>query len=164
MAPQPSSSLVLRTPPVLPAAALTDALGSDLVTREALSRINPYQPNLSGAWLLQRAMAPPLGTPPPPPAFINDLLSSNFAAMQVRAAAALVGHSAVQPSRATAQSNLQGVLGASKQVLRDMSAFGSPALLPRWLLQEAAWPNSLLLHGRVAQPSPAPLRSAPPKA
>lgn len=62
--------------------ALQDALAADLLTKESLSRINPYQPNLSGAWLLQRAMAPPLGTAPPPPGFINALLSSNFNAMQ----------------------------------------------------------------------------------
>ena len=39
------------------------------------------QPNLSGAWLFQRAMSARVGSNPNPN-FINDLLSTNFGAMQ----------------------------------------------------------------------------------
>ncbi|CAI5932415.1 unnamed protein product [Closterium sp. NIES-64] len=60
---------------------LVDALSADLLTRDALASINPYQPNLSGAWLLQRAMSARVGSTPPPD-FINTLLATNFACMQ----------------------------------------------------------------------------------
>ncbi|CAI5536222.1 unnamed protein product [Closterium sp. Naga37s-1] len=60
---------------------LVEALSADLLTRDALASINPYQPNLSGAWLLQRAMSARVGSSPPPD-FINTLLATNFAAMQ----------------------------------------------------------------------------------
>ncbi|CAI5474698.1 unnamed protein product [Closterium sp. Yama58-4] len=60
---------------------LVEALNADLLTRDALASINPYQPNLSGAWLLQRAMSARVGSTPPPD-FINTLLATNFACMQ----------------------------------------------------------------------------------
>ncbi|GJP54272.1 hypothetical protein CLOM_g13381 [Closterium sp. NIES-68] len=60
---------------------LVDALDGDLLSRNALACINPYQPNLSGAWLLQRAMSARVGSSPPPD-FINNLLATNFACMQ----------------------------------------------------------------------------------
>lgn len=37
-------------------AALHDALSSDAVTASDLSLVNPYNPGLSSAWMLQRAM------------------------------------------------------------------------------------------------------------
>eukprot|EP00897_Mesotaenium_endlicherianum_P002101 jgi/Mesen1/1919/ME000144S01047 len=61
--------------------SLNDALQADLLSKRHLSLVNPYQPNLSGAWLLQRAMSARVHSSPPPH-FINDLLSTNFGAMQ----------------------------------------------------------------------------------
>lgn len=62
-------------------AAVGDALDADLLGREQLSLINAYQPNLRGAWLLQKAMSARVGSEPPPQ-FINELLATNFAAME----------------------------------------------------------------------------------
>ncbi|KAL2631927.1 hypothetical protein R1flu_016613 [Riccia fluitans] len=60
---------------------LVDALQDDILEKENLSLLNPYMPNLSGAWLLQRAMSVPVGADPPPE-FINELLSTNFSCME----------------------------------------------------------------------------------
>ncbi|BFI33798.1 hypothetical protein MPTK2_4g18450 [Marchantia polymorpha subsp. ruderalis] len=60
---------------------LTDALKGDILEKDNLSLLNPYMPNLSGAWLLQRAMSVPPGGSPPPD-FINELLSTNFTCME----------------------------------------------------------------------------------
>ncbi|KAG6557903.1 hypothetical protein Mapa_000081 [Marchantia paleacea] len=60
---------------------LTDALEGDILEKDNLSLLNPYMPNLSGAWLLQRAMSVPPGGSPPPD-FINELLSTNFTCME----------------------------------------------------------------------------------
>lgn len=49
--------------------------------RASLGRINAYNPGLSGAWMLQRAMSVRPGHPPAAD-FINRLLGQNFAAMQ----------------------------------------------------------------------------------
>jgi len=62
-------------------AGISDALDSNLLTSDSLSLINAYQPNLSSAWLLQKAMSVRPGSEPDPN-FINALLSTNFAAMQ----------------------------------------------------------------------------------
>ena len=47
----------------------------------SLGRINAYNPGLSGAWMLQRAMSVRPGAPPAAD-FINRLLGQNFAAME----------------------------------------------------------------------------------
>ncbi|KAL3689895.1 hypothetical protein R1sor_016204 [Riccia sorocarpa] len=60
---------------------LVDALEGDMLEKESLSLLNPYMPNLSGAWLLQRSMSVPVGANPPPD-FINELLSINFTSMK----------------------------------------------------------------------------------
>lgn len=44
-------------------------------------QVNAYNPGLSGAWMLQRAMSVRPGERPDPD-FINSLLAKNFAAMQ----------------------------------------------------------------------------------
>ncbi|CAM6124484.1 unnamed protein product [Calypogeia fissa] len=60
---------------------LVDALEGNCLDTKSLSLLNPYMPNLSGAWLLQRAMSVPPGGNPPP-GFINELLSTNFQSME----------------------------------------------------------------------------------
>jgi lycopene cyclase CruP len=54
--------------------------------RDSLSKINAYNPGLSSAWMLQRAMSVPSfdsdsGATAPDPDFVNRLLGKNFAAM-----------------------------------------------------------------------------------
>eukprot|EP00271_Cylindrocystis_brebissonii_P005231 TRINITY_DN17188_c0_g1_i1.p1 TRINITY_DN17188_c0_g1~~TRINITY_DN17188_c0_g1_i1.p1 ORF type:complete len:622 (+),score=96.60 TRINITY_DN17188_c0_g1_i1:241-1866(+) len=61
--------------------ALCEALEVGALGANQLSLVNPYQPNLSGAWLLQRAMSAQVGSNPSPD-FINNLLATNFAAME----------------------------------------------------------------------------------
>ncbi|GAQ77784.1 Hypothetical protein KFL_000030600 [Klebsormidium nitens] len=60
---------------------ISDALDADLLKKRDLALLNPYQPNLSGAWLLQKSMSYEVGSNPPPN-FINELLSVNFGCMQ----------------------------------------------------------------------------------
>jgi lycopene cyclase CruP len=63
--------------------ALDDALRADALGREDLGRVSPYNPALSAAWMLQRAMtaarAPGEAAPPD---LINKMLGGNFAAME----------------------------------------------------------------------------------
>ena len=60
----------------------------DALDKEALAAINGYNPGLSGAWMLQRAMSIQVGQKTDP-AFINKLLSKNFAAMKRQGPATL---------------------------------------------------------------------------
>ena len=58
-----------------------EALACELTDKRSLGLINPYQPNLSAAWLFQRAMSVPVGKRPDP-GFVNALLSANFRSME----------------------------------------------------------------------------------
>ena len=63
--------------------AVAEALACEALSASDLALINScYSPNLSGAWMLQRAMAARPERPPPYPDFVPDLLSANFAAME----------------------------------------------------------------------------------
>ncbi len=53
----------------------------DALDKQSLARVNAYNPGLSGAWMLQRAMSVRPGETPDPQ-FINTLLAKNFAVMQ----------------------------------------------------------------------------------
>lgn len=53
----------------------------DALDMDSLGCINAYNPGLSGAWMLQRAMSVRPGHAPAPN-FINRLLGQNFAAME----------------------------------------------------------------------------------
>lgn len=58
-----------------------EAITANLLDSYSLSLLNPYMPNLSAAWLFQKAMsAQPYENVSPD--FINDLLSANFKCMQ----------------------------------------------------------------------------------
>ncbi|MDY6936491.1 MAG: FAD-binding oxidoreductase [Cyanobacteriota bacterium] len=57
-----------------------DALHCDLLERDALALLQPYQPNLSVTWLFQQTMSVGINQKLPPNA-INDLLSAVFEAM-----------------------------------------------------------------------------------
>ena len=56
-------------------------LQADQLDKESLAAVNAYNPGLSGAWMLQRAMSVRPGRQPRP-AFINTLLSQNFEMME----------------------------------------------------------------------------------
>ena len=59
-----------------------------MLDRGALGGINAYNPGLSSAWMLQRAMSVRPGQLPAP-SFVNELLGANFAAMSRRGDAVL---------------------------------------------------------------------------
>ncbi|CAL5219975.1 g1912 [Coccomyxa viridis] len=61
--------------------AVVEALEADALDKQSLALVNAYNPGLSGAWMLQRAMSVRPGEKPNPN-FINQLLAKNFAAMQ----------------------------------------------------------------------------------
>jgi len=60
---------------------LDQALSRDLLDRQALARLQPYQPSLGVTWLFQRAMSVGVNQSPEPDQ-INQLLNAVFAAMQ----------------------------------------------------------------------------------
>ncbi len=60
---------------------IDSALKNDIYDRDALALLQPYQPNLSVAWLFQETMRVKMSEHPDPNA-INDLLSAVFAAME----------------------------------------------------------------------------------
>lgn len=60
---------------------LNEALEHDLLAAKHISKLNPYQPNLSCCWMFQRAMSVPIGGKPKPELVI-DTLSNSFSAME----------------------------------------------------------------------------------
>lgn len=60
--------------------AISEALENDCLHKDDLGEINAYQPNLSAAWMFQKAMSMKMGTNPDP-VFVNRLLATNFQVM-----------------------------------------------------------------------------------
>ncbi len=60
--------------------AITEALESDLLHKDDLGEINAYTPNLSAAWMFQKAMSVRMGQKVNPK-FVNRLLATNFDVM-----------------------------------------------------------------------------------
>ena len=60
--------------------AISEALDAGCLHRDDLGEINPYQPNLSAAWMFQKAMSMKMGSRPDPE-FVNRLLATNFQVM-----------------------------------------------------------------------------------
>lgn len=60
--------------------AICDALNNGCLHSEDLGEINAYQPNLSAAWMFQKAMSMKIGSTPNP-VFVNRLLATNFQVM-----------------------------------------------------------------------------------
>ena len=61
--------------------AVIEAVDHGMLSKEELSEINTYAPNLSASWLLQRSMSVRMGQLFVDPRFINRLLATNFEAM-----------------------------------------------------------------------------------
>jgi len=65
---------------------VTEALEADALDKAALSKLNPYQPNLSSSWLFQKAMSVPPekvgGKRPKDEDVINSLMVTNFMVME----------------------------------------------------------------------------------
>jgi hypothetical protein len=59
---------------------ISEALENDCLHKDDLSRINDYQPNLSAAWMFQKAMSVKIGQKVDPK-FVNRLLAINFEVM-----------------------------------------------------------------------------------
>ena len=70
--------------------AICDALEHSLLSKEDLGEINAYTPNLSAAWMFQRAMSVRMGQSVDPK-FINRLLANNFDIMDD------MGHRTIMP-------------------------------------------------------------------
>lgn len=60
--------------------AIADAMESDCMNKDDLGTINPYTPNLSAAWMFQKAMSVRPGQKVDPK-FVNRLLATNFKVM-----------------------------------------------------------------------------------
>jgi len=60
--------------------AITEALENDLLHKDDLGEINAYTPNLSAAWMFQKAMSVRMGQNVNPK-FVNRLLATNFDVM-----------------------------------------------------------------------------------
>eukprot|EP01082_Thalassiosira_pseudonana_P013362 g12527.t1 g12527 contig6:2093323-2095461(+) len=60
--------------------AITEALDHDLLHKSDLAEINAYTPNLSAAWMFQKAMSVKMGQNVDPK-FVNRLLATNFDVM-----------------------------------------------------------------------------------
>jgi len=60
--------------------AISEALEFDCLHKDDLGEINAYTPNLSAAWMFQKAMSVRVGQNPDPK-FMNRLLATNFALM-----------------------------------------------------------------------------------
>lgn len=60
--------------------AITEALENDLLHKDDLGAINAYTPNLSAAWMFQKAMSVRMGQKVNPK-FVNRLLATNFDVM-----------------------------------------------------------------------------------
>jgi len=60
--------------------AISEALETDCLHRDDLGLINDYQPNLSAAWMFQKAMSVKMGKKVDPK-FVNRLLATNFEVM-----------------------------------------------------------------------------------
>ena len=61
--------------------AVTEAMEAGLTNKEDLGEINAYTPNLSAAWMFQKAMSIKVGQPFVSKKFINRLLATNFEVM-----------------------------------------------------------------------------------
>jgi flavin-dependent dehydrogenase len=61
--------------------AVDEAINLDLLDKKNLAEINPYTPNLSAAWMFQKAMSIRIGQPFVDRRFINRLLAGNFEVM-----------------------------------------------------------------------------------
>lgn len=59
---------------------LLQALENDLLHKDSLGEINAYTPNLSAAWMFQKAMSVRMGQKVDPK-FVNRLLATNFDVM-----------------------------------------------------------------------------------
>jgi len=60
--------------------AISEALETDCLHKDDLGLINDYQPNLSAAWMFQKAMSVKMGQKVNPE-FVNRLLATNFEVM-----------------------------------------------------------------------------------
>ena len=60
--------------------AISEALITDCLHKDDLGLINDYQPNLSAAWMFQKAMSVKMGQKVDPK-FVNRLLATNFEVM-----------------------------------------------------------------------------------
>eukprot|EP00879_Flechtneria_rotunda_P025809 GHRR01027456.1.p1 GENE.GHRR01027456.1~~GHRR01027456.1.p1 ORF type:complete len:257 (+),score=91.59 GHRR01027456.1:84-854(+) len=134
--------------------AVHDALSADALSASDLALVNSYNPGLSSAWMLQRAMVGSRSdsSPGPSPDLINKMLAGNFAAMSG------MGHQVLKPF-------LQDVIKISPllrtmagQIIHDpgfvpqLMAHVGPVALGEWMLHVASLGTYSALNATVAAP------------
>jgi len=145
--------------------ALAEALAADALDAQALGAVHAYNPGLSSAWMLQKAMSVRQGDRPPPD-LINRMLGGNFKAMQG------LGDPVMKPflQDVIQFGPLLRTMGA--QMLHDpasvpqLLAHVGPAALADWVLHVGGLGAATALHAvtrplRPLVPSPAPKAQAP---
>jgi flavin-dependent dehydrogenase len=141
------------------AAAVDDALEADCLDRGALAAINPYTPNLAGAWLFQRAMSAPRGTNPDPQ-FVNTLLGTNFGVMNRLGDGVLRPFLQDVPQFGALSATLAGMMLSKPLLIPPILIHVGPGPLITWVRHYAAMGLYTLLWLLASPVAPA-LRKAP---
>lgn len=112
---------------------LAHALEVDALDASALGLLNPYLPNLSGAWLFQRAMSAPRGCGSGDD-FVNTLLATNFGVMR-RLGTDTVLRPFLQdvPQLGPLTATLAGMMATRPWLIPRILAHVGPAALLDWV-------------------------------
>ena len=139
--------------------AVDDALAADCLDRGALGAINPYTPNLAGAWLFQRAMSAPRGTNPDGQ-FVNELLGTNFGVMNRLGDDVLRPFLQDVPQFGALTATLWGMMTKKPLLIPPILLHVGPGPLISWVRHYAAMGLYTILWLLAAPVAPA-LRRAP---
>ena len=141
---------------------VSDALQADCCDRASLARLNPYLPNLSGAWLFQRAMSAPRGTRPARN-FVNTLLGTNFGVMQRLGDATLRPFLQDVPTFAGLTTTLTGMMLSKPTLIPPILLHCGPGPVLDWLRHFLMMGLYTLLF-LASKPLRGQLRLLPPRA
>jgi hypothetical protein len=114
------------------ARGVDDALRGECLDRASLRALSPYTPNLSGAWLFQRAMSAPRGTAPDPQ-FVNALLGTNFGVMNRLGDAVLRPFLQDVPQFGALTATLWGMMSSNPRLIVPILAHCGPGPVLDWL-------------------------------
>jgi hypothetical protein len=132
---------------------------ADCLDRASVAALNPYTPNLSGAWLFQRAMSAPRGTSPDPQ-FVNSLLGTNFGVMQRLGDGVLRPFLQDVPQFGALAATLASMMLTNPRLIPPILWHCGPGPLLDWLRHFVAMGLYTLLW-RLAAPVAPALRAAP---
>jgi 2-polyprenyl-6-methoxyphenol hydroxylase-like FAD-dependent oxidoreductase len=136
------------------ARGVDDALRSECLDRASLRALSPYTPNLSGAWLFQRAMSAPRGTAPDPQ-FVNTLLSTNFGVMNRLGDAVLRPFLQDVPQFGALGATLWGMMSSNPKLIPPILLHCGPGPVLDWLRHYIAMGLYTLLWRLAAPLAPA---------